>query len=304
MFTAPTALRAIKREDPQGQLARKYDTSCLRYLFLAGERCDVATWEWARDRLNIPVIDHWWQTESGWPMIANMAGLGAVADQTRFGDQTRLRVSTSTSWAPMEENCRSTGKGPSSFACRCRPVAYRTCGTTRNDSATRTWINIPGYYVSGDSGYQDEDGYFYITGRIDDVINVAGHRLSTATLEEVVAAHPAVAECAVIGIADPLKGQVPMGFVVIKSGAGIAPDQLRDELFHLVRTRVGAIASLSSIVITDHLPKTRSGKILRRTMRAIADGETYTVPSTIENPAVLERLAAGIDQQLATKQRE
>lgn len=289
MFAAPTAIRAIKREDPDGDLANAYDTESLRYLFLAGERCDVATLEWVRQLLKIPVIDHWWQTESGWPMITNMPGLELLP--TKPGSVTKpvcgydVRI---LDWQGQELPPKQEGV----VAVRlplppgCLPNLWRN--TERFKHAYLT--EFPGYYASGDGGYKDEDGYVYITGRMDDVINVAGHRLSTATMEEVVAAHPAVAECAVIGIADELKGQVPIGFVVLKSNAIIDNAELEREVVRMVREQVGPIASFKRVVVTDRLPKTRSGKILRRTMRSMAEGEAVSVPSTIEDPRAIEDL--------------
>lgn len=296
MFAAPTALRAIKREDPIGHLAETYDLSCLRYLFLAGERCDVATLEWARQLLQIPVIDHWWQTESGWPMIANMAGLellpikpGSVGKPV-CGYDVRI-----FDWQGQELPANQEG----AVAVRlplppgCLPNLWRNTERFKNAYLTE----YPGYFSSGDGGYKDEDGYFFITGRLDDIINVAGHRLATATMEEVVASHPAVAECAVIGIADKLKGQVPVGFVMLKSNALIEAAELERELIRMVRDQVGPVASFKRVVVTEHLPKTRSGKILRRTIRSIAEGEALEVPSTIEDPAALQGLAATMQRE-------
>jgi acyl-coenzyme A synthetase/AMP-(fatty) acid ligase len=290
MFAAPTAIRAIKREDPNGDLVEKYDTSCLQYLFLAGERCDVATLQWAGQRLKVPVIDHWWQTESGWPMLANMAGVellpikpGSAAKPACGYD---IRV---LDWEGKELPPNTEG----AVAVRlplppgCLPNLWNNTPRFKESYLSK----YPGYYFSGDAGYKDEDGYFFITGRIDDIINVAGHRLSTATMEEVLASHPAVAECAVVGAADELKGQVPIGLVVLKSDAHIAPDELQSELVSMVRDEIGPVASFKRVIVVRRLPKTRSGKILRRTIRLMADGEPFQTPSTIEDPRVLEELS-------------
>lgn len=291
MFAAPTALRAIKREDPDGKLYHPPDTSSLQYLFLAGERCDVATLQWARQLLNIPVIDHWWQTESGWPMLANMAGVEL------------LPVKPGSAGKPVcgydicvlnEYGRQLPADTEGLIAVRlplppgCLPNLWRN--TPRFRAAYLD--QYPGYYVSGDSGYRDADGYFYVTGRIDDVINVAGHRLSTATLEEVVASHPAVAECTVIGVEDELKGQVPVALVVLKANSDAEPRQVELEIVGKVRHQVGPVASLKRVLLVRRLPKTRSGKILRRTVRDIFDGKPFQRPSTIEDPEVLDELVA------------
>ncbi len=290
LFTAPTAVRAIKRDDPHGQLARKYDTSGLRYLFLAGERCDVATLQWARQLLQVPVIDHWWQTESGWPMVANMAGLELLpvkpgsATKAVCGYDVRILDPAGRELPPNRDGV-VTVRLP--LPPGCLPNLWNNTERFRKSYLE----SFPGYYFSGDGGYQDEDGYIFITGRIDDIINVAGHRLSTAELEEVVASHPAIAECAVIGVADELKGQIPVAFAILKADAGIGAADLECDVVRMVRNEVGPVASLKRVVVTQRLPKTRSGKILRRVIRLMADGETYKIPSTIEDPAVLEELA-------------
>lgn len=296
MFAAPTAIRAIKRVDPEGVLAKAYDTSCLRYLFLAGERCDVATLHWARELLDVPVIDHWWQTESGWPMIANMAGLellaikpGSAAVPVCGYDVRILDAAGHELPANKEGNVAVRLPLPPG----CLPNLWK-----KTEQFKKAYLeDYPGFYSSGDGGYKDNDGYIYITGRIDDVINVAGHRLSTASMEEVLATHPAVAECAVIGIADALKGQIPMGFVVLKSNAVIEDAELERELVQMVREKIGPVASFKRVIVTRRLPKTRSGKILRRTMRSITEGDSVQTPSTIEDPTVLEELADTIHEQ-------
>lgn len=296
MFTAPTAIRAIKREDPHGLLAKAHDTSGLRYLFLAGERCDVATLEWSRQLLQVPVIDHWWQTESGWPMLSNMAGIELLpvkpgsAAKPVCGYDIRILDWEGKESPPNQEGaiavCLPLPPG-------CLPNLWKNTARFKESYLEK----YPGYYFSGDGGYKDEDGYIYITGRMDDVINVAGHRLSTATMEEVVAAHPAVAECAVVGAADELKGQIPIGIVVLKADANIEHDKLRSQLVTMVRDSIGPVASFKRVIVARHLPKTRSGKILRRTIRFMADGEPYQPPSTIEDPRVLDELGQAMRDQ-------
>ena len=295
-FTAPTAFRAIKKEDPDGALKAKYDISCLRQLFLAGERCDVATLEWAQQLLQIPVIDHWWQTESGWPMLANPTGIELMpvkpgsASKPVPGFQVEILDSESNPLGPNQEGAVGV-RLP--LPPGCLPTLWE-----QPERYIQSYLSAyPGYYFTGDGGYKDEDGYFYITGRIDDVINVAGHRLSTADMEEIVAAHPAIAECAVIGVEDQLKGQVPIGLVVLKSGATISQEMLEKELANMVRERLGAIACFKSATIVARLPKTRSGKILRRVMRAIADGKPYTAPSTIEDMSVLDEIGEALQEK-------
>lgn len=289
LFTAPTAFRAIKKEDPNGLKHRKFDTSCLRNVFLAGERCDVATYNWIRDLLDIEVIDHWWQSESGWPMISNSLGYGTFpvkpgsATLPVCGYDIRI-LDANGNEQPSNTEGSVAIKLP--LPPGCLPTLWNNDARFRESYLSR----YKGYYLAGDGGYKDEDGYIFITGRIDDVINVAGHRLSTSDIEEVVAAHEAVAECAVIGVADQLKGQVPVGFVILKGGTNISEEDLESELIRMVRKKVGPVASFKQSVITKRLPKTRSGKILRATMRSIADGKPFSQPSTIEDPAVLDEL--------------
>ncbi|RJQ73833.1 propionyl-CoA synthetase [Pseudonocardiaceae bacterium YIM PH 21723] len=289
MFTAPTAFRAIKKEDPDGTLARQYDLSGLRHLFLAGERLDPETYRWATELLGIPVIDNWWQTETGWPIVANPAGLGLLP--IKAGSSTRplpgwdVRV-LDGSGNPVESGV----DGAIVIKLPMAPGALTTLWGDDEQFVASYLSAYPGYYLTGDGGYLDEDGYLFIMGRTDDIINVAGHRLSTGGMEEILAAHPAVAECAVIGVADPVKGQVPRGLVVLKSGVDTDPAVLRAELVASVREQIGAVAALKEIDIVPALPKTRSGKILRKSMRLIADGRPANVPSTIEDPAVLEAL--------------
>lgn len=289
LFTAPTAIRAIKKEDPGGKKHQKFNTSSLRHVFLAGERCDVATYHWLRNLLGVEVIDHWWQSESGWPMIGNAVGYGKFpvkpgsATFPVCGFDIRI-LNESGQECPPEKEGAVAIKLP--LPPGCLPTLWNNDSRFRESYLSK----YPGYYLAGDGAYKDEDGYIYITGRIDDVINVAGHRISTSTIEEVVAAHAEVAECAVIGIADEYKGQVPVGFVVLKGGSKISEEMLEKELIKMVRKKVGPVVSFKRSIVVDRLPKTRSGKILRSTMRAIADAKQYSLPSTIEDPSVLNRL--------------
>jgi propionyl-CoA synthetase len=289
LFTAPTAFRAIRREDPTGALIGEHDLSRFRYLFLAGERLDPETYHWARDQLGIPVVDHWWQTETGWPIAANLMGLEPVP--TKPGSATfpvpgyDVRV-VDSSGAEMPAGVDGEIVVRLPLPPGCLPTLW-------GDDARYVSSYLsphPGYYITGDGGQRDADGYLHVMGRIDDVINVAGHRLSTGALEQVLAGHPAVAECAVIGVDDELKGQVPRGFVVLKAGNDIDEDVLRRELVQLVRDRIGPVAAFRHVDIVRALPKTRSGKILRKTMRGIAAGKDETVPSTIEDVATLDAL--------------
>lgn len=289
LFTAPTAIRAIKKEDPKGSRQKRYDTSCLRNVFLAGERCDVATYSWLKGLLDIEVIDHWWQSESGWPMISNSLGYGLM--EVKPGSATvpvcgyDIRI--------LDENGNEQASNVEGAVAIKLPLPPGCLPTLWNNDArfrAAYLSRYEGYYLAGDGGYKDDDGYIFITGRIDDVINVAGHRLSTSDIEEVVAANDAVAECAVIGVADELKGQVPVGFVILKGGVDIKEEDLEYELIRMVRKKVGPVASFRQSVIARRLPKTRSGKILRATMRALADGKPFIMPSTIEDPAVLDEL--------------
>jgi propionyl-CoA synthetase len=295
MFTAPTAIRAIKKEDPNGEFIKQYDLSCLRTQFLAGERCDVATLEWYREHIPIPAIDHWWQTESGWPMIANMMGVEYLpikpgsSGKAVSGFNIKILGENGQVLAPNEEG----------YVVIQLPLPPGTLLDIWNDTERfyAGYLNkFPGYYFSGDGGYIDEEGYIYITGRVDDVINVAGHRLSTAEMEEIVASHHSVAECAVIGVHDDLKGQVPLALVVTKSGEGIEHFQLQHEVVHLVRDQIGAVASLRDVVIVQRLPKTRSGKILRKLLRSIADGEQFQIPSTIDDEAIIDEIRADFEK--------
>ncbi len=289
LFTAPTAFRGIRKEDPTGEHIRRYDLSGFRYLFLAGERLDPETYHWAGDQLGIPVLDHWWQTETGWPIAANLRGLEPMPIKPGSptvpvpGYDVRV-VDAAGQEVPPGHDGELVVKLP--LPPGCLPTLWAD-----DDRYLESYLAAhPGYYVTGDGGYRDDDGYLYVMGRIDDVINVAGHRLSTGAIEQAVASHPAVAECAVIGVHDPLKGQVPRGFVVLKAGAQADPDTLRRELVALVRDQIGPVASFHTVDIVRGLPKTRSGKILRKTMRGIAAGRDEPVPSTIDDPGTLDAL--------------
>ena len=289
LFTAPTAFRAIKKEDPKGALLSDYDISGMKYLFLAGERLDPETYHWATDLLQIPVIDHWWQTETGWPIVANMMGLEALP--IKAGSPTVPVPGYDIHVLDEEgENVPAGTEGAIAIKLPLPPCTLPTLWKDDERFVESYLTRYPGYYLTGDGGHLDEDGYLFVMGRTDDVINVAGHRLSTGALEEAVAGHPDVAECAVIGVNDTLKGQVPRGFVVLKAAVDRDPETIRRELVDRVREQVGAVASLREIDIVGGLPKTRSGKILRRTMRGIAEGRDEAVPSTIDDPAVLDSL--------------
>ncbi len=289
LFTAPTAFRAIKKEDPKGEHLRRYDLSGFRYLFLAGERLDPDTYHWASALLGRPVIDHWWQTETGWAIAANCAGIERLP--IKAGSPTK----PVPGWDVQVLDDLGNYLGPNAEGVvvvrwPLPPGALQTLWQADDRFVEAYFARYPGYYLTGDGGYLDEDGYLYVMGRVDDVINVAGHRLSTGAMEEVLATHPDVAECAVIGAADQLKGQVPVGFVVLKAGAERKPDELRDELVRSVREQIGPVASFKDVAIVDRLPKTRSGKILRKTMRSIVDHQRYEVPSTIDDPVILDEL--------------
>ena len=289
MFTAPTAIRAIKKEDPDGLLAKKYDLSHLRYLFLAGERCDPATYAWAGQLLGVPVVDNWWQTESGWPMLATCTGL-AGAPPPRAGS-AGFPV-PGYDFQVLSEDGQPVPAGTTGLVALRLPLPPGCFPTLWRDAARYQdyLTTFPGYYLSGDGGYRDAQGYCYIMGRVDDVINVAGHRLSTGEIEEILAAHPAVAECAVLGLADSLRGQVPVGLVVLKDGQPIGEATLESDLVAAVRQRIGALACFRQVLLVKRLPKTRSGKILRKTLRQLADGEDFALPATIDDPLILTEI--------------
>lgn len=285
-FTAPTAIRAVKREDPKGVFAEKYDLSCLRALFLAGERSDPDTIRWAEDRLGVPVIDHWWQTETGWTIAGVPFGIEALP----------IKIGAAGVAMPgydiqiLDEGGHPVGPNTLGAVAVKLPLPPGTLPTLWNAEARfrKSYLNtFPGYYETGDAGMKDEDGYLSIMARTDDVINVAGHRLSTGAMEEVLASHPDVAECAVIGVKDDLKGQLPMGFICLTTGVNRPHDEIAKECVALVRDQIGPVAAFKLAVVVDRLPKTRSGKILRAVMAKIADGEDYKKPATIDDPAIL-----------------
>ncbi|ANZ26405.1 acetyl-coenzyme A synthetase [Rhodococcus aetherivorans] len=293
LFTAPTAIRAVRKADPEAKELENYDISSLRTLFAAGERLDPDTYEWATKVLDRPVVDHWWQTETGWAIAANLRGLDPMP--IKAGSPTVPVPGYRVDIVDAEGKPVEAGTEGNIVIALPLPPGTLTGLWQDEDRYRRSYLEtFPGYYLTGDSGYVDEDGYVFVLGRSDDVINVAGHRLSTGSMEAVVASHPAVAECAVVGIRDELKGQRPSGYVVLKSGVEIDPETLRQELVAMVREQIGAVATFRDVTVVQALPKTRSGKILRKTMRQIADHEQYTVPSTIEDPSVLEAL----EQQL------
>lgn len=289
LFTAPTAIRAIKREDPNGALLENYDLSKLKALFLAGERCDPDTLNWSLDKLGIPVIDHWWQTETGWSIAANPLGGGlfdikaGAAGKAMPGWQVEI----------LDDDGQAQGAGAiGSIACKL-PLPPASLVNLWNAEARfqEAYLQtFPGYYQTGDAGYIDEDGYIYVMTRTDDIINVAGHRLSTGAIEEVLTTHADVAECAVTGIKDDLKGQIPLGFLCLNAGVEKDQDEIITECIALVREKIGAVVAFKQAVVVKRLPKTRSGKILRATLRKIADGDEYKMPATIDDPSTLDEI--------------
>jgi propionyl-CoA synthetase len=293
LFTAPTAFRALRRDDPDGKFIAEAPLGVFAALFLAGERCDPATLDWAERHLGRPVIDHWWQTETGWPIAANCLGLGRLP--VKPGSPTRAVPGWDVRVLDGEGRPVRPGEiGNLVLKLPLPPGSLPTLWQQDERYVDSYLSEFPGYYQTADAGCIDEDGYIFVMSRTDDIINVAAHRLSTGGIEEVVSSHPDVAECAVIGIADALKGQVPVGFIVVKSGALRPPDAIEREIVALVRGRIGPVASFKRVIVVDRLPKTRSGKILRQTMRGIADGTAPAVPATIEDPAVLDEIAARI----------
>ena len=288
-FVAPTAFRAIKKEDPNCSLLQKYDVSSLEYLFVAGERCDAPTWHWLNGHLSVPVIDHWWQTETGWSICANMAGYGLKP--MKPGSLTLpvpgydVKILTDDG---VEASANTDGNVV--LAPPLPPGALPTIWRDHDRYETSYWSTFPGYYATGDGGFRDEDGYVYVMGRTDDVMNVAGHRLSTGQIEEAVASHPAVAECAVVGIRDLEKGQIPIGLVLLKDGMNISAEALQSELIQMVRKDVGPFTNFKRCVVVKRLPKTRSGKILRQVIRKMVDGDSFATPSTIDDPEILSEI--------------
>jgi propionyl-CoA synthetase len=293
MFTAPTAFRAIKKEDPQGKLLAQYDLKKFRTLFLAGERADPDTLAWAENLLKVPAIDHWWQTETGWAIAGNPVGLGML--RVKHGSPTvampgyDIRV--------VDEACREMPSGKmGSIVVKlplppgCMPTLWQADARMRESYLDE----FPGYYKTADAGFKDDDGYVFVMGRTDDIINVAGHRLSTGGMEEVLASHPDVAECAVLGVKDQLKGEVPCGFLVLKSGVNRPPAEIEKECVTLIRDKIGPVAAFKVAITVARLPKTRSGKILRGTMKKIADGEPWQMPATIDDPAILDEIGTAL----------
>jgi propionyl-CoA synthetase len=292
-FTAPTAFRAIKREDPEGRLLANHDLSGLRALFLAGERADPDTIRWAETHLKVPVIDHWWQTELGWPCIANPLGIEHLP--VKIGSPTKPLPGYDVQ--VLDEDGQPSAPGALGAIAIRLPLPPGTLPTLWNaeDRFRKAYLTrFPGFYETGDAGYRDADGYLYIMARTDDVINVAGHRLSTGQMEEVLASHPDVAECAVIGITDEIKGQSPLGFLCLNKGSTRAHADVVQDCVALVRDRIGPVADFKRALVVDRLPKTRSGKILRATMVKIADGQTPKVPATIDDPAILDEIRAAL----------
>jgi len=295
MFCAPTAFRAIRKEDPEGALSHKYDLNSLKWVLVAGEKLDSSTYHWLSDLLKVPVIDHWWQTETGWPMTAPMMGWDNPSE-ARLGSTNKpipgydIRV--------LDGDGNEVEDGEAGNICVKLPMPPGVAWSiwNNNDRYVSSYLEaFPGYYHTGDGGFKDDDGYIYITGRTDDVINVSGHRLSTGEMEEVVSAHPAVAECAVIGVNDELKGQLPVGLIVLKAGEQIEEEKLQTELVQMVREQVGALACFRTAIVVQRLPKTRSGKILRAILRKIAAKEQYKMPSTIDDASILPEIEALIE---------
>ena len=295
LFTAPTAFRAIRKEDPDAKLLKQYDLSKFRALFLAGERADPPTIQWAEEHLKVPVLDHWWQTETGWCIAGNPLGLGA------------LPVKYGSACVPMpgyqidvvDEACHQVPANKIGSIVVKLPLPPANFPTLwqQDDRFKESYLDeFPGYYKTADAGYKDDDGYIFVMSRTDDIINVAGHRLSTGGMEEVLASHPDVAECAVLGIKDELKGEVPCGFIVLKSGVNRPPIEIEKEIVALVRDKIGPVAAFKLAITVARLPKTRSGKILRGTIKKIADGDQWTMPATIDDPAILDEITGAMKE--------
>ncbi|MEM1307695.1 MAG: AMP-binding protein, partial [Pseudomonadota bacterium] len=297
-FTAPTAFRAIKKEDPEGSLIGNYNLTHFRALFLAGERADPETIKWAEEKLAVPVIDHWWQTETGWSICANPMGLGLLP--VKYGSSSvpmpgyEMHV-LDEGGQPLPPGTSGTLAIKLPMPPSCLPTLWGADQRFRDSYISQ----FPGYYSTSDAGYIDSDGYVYVMARTDDVINVAGHRLSTGQMEEVVAQHPDVAESAVVGVHDDLKGQLPAGFIVLNSGVNRDPKEIESEVVRHVREVIGPVAAFKNVMAVSRLPKTRSGKVLRGTIRAIADGDDYKMPATIDDPAILDEITAAIAERQA-----
>ena len=293
LFTAPTAFRAIKREDPRGELIKKYDLSCFKILFLAGERSDPDTIQWSEKNLNVPVIDHWWQTETGWAIAANCMGLHRFP--VKYGSPTKAVPGWNLQ--VVDNDNRQVAPGEIGALVVKLPLPPGTLPTLwqNDDRFVESYLEeFPGYYKTADAGFIDADGYAYVMARTDDIINVAGHRLSTGAMEEVLSDHPDVAECAVLGVEDSLKGQVPIGFLVLKAGVKRDHAEIQREVVQMVRDRIGPVAAFKTATVVNRLPKTRSGKILRGTIQKIADNKTYNVPATIDDPAILAEMEVAL----------
>ena len=293
LFTAPTAFRAIRKEDSQGEYLSRYNLSGLRALFLAGERCDPNTLEWAQEQLKVPVIDHWWQTETGWPVCANCLGIEQLPIVP--GSPARPVPGYQVEVLDSDGSPAAAGDiGALVLKSPLPPGTFTTLWQAEDRFVKAYFSKFPGYYETGDAGYIDENGYVFVMARTDDVINVAGHRLSTGAMEEVLADHPDVAECAVIGIADAMKGQLPLGLLVLNAGVDREPSKIVAEAAQLVRDRIGPVAAFKLCAVVERLPKTRSGKILRGTMRSIADGSSWNMPATIDDPAIMDEISAAL----------
>ncbi len=300
MFTAPTAFRAIKKEDPKGELIKKYDLSAFRTLFLAGERADPETIKWAEEKLAVPVIDHWWQTETGWAICGNPVGLGTLP--IKYGSPSVPMPGYDID--VLDEKAQPVAPGGSGTLALKLPLPPSCLPPLWNGNARfrKSYLNeFPGYYTTSDAGYRDADGYVFVMARTDDVINVAGHRLSTGQIEEVVAQHPDVAESAVIGVEDDTKGQLPAGFIVLNAGVNRDPKEIEAEVVKLVRETIGPVAAFKNVMVVKRLPKTRSGKILRGTMRQIADGKPWKMPATIDDPAIIDEITEVLKQRGAVR---
>jgi propionyl-CoA synthetase len=293
LFTAPTAFRAIKKEDPDGKLLARYDLSKFRTLFLAGERADPPTLEWAEKMLKVPVIDHWWQTETGWAIAGNPVGLGMLP--IKHGSPTVAMPGYDVRIVDEANHEVAANKMGSIVVKLPLPPACLPTLWQADERMRESYLDeFPGYYKTADAGFKDDDGYIFVMSRTDDIINVAGHRLSTGGMEEVLASHPDVAECAVLGIKDELKGEVPCGFIVLKSGVNRPPTEIEKECIALIREKIGPVAAFKLAITVARLPKTRSGKILRGTIKKIADGDTWTMPATIDDPAVLDEIGSAL----------
>lgn len=289
VFTAPTAIRAIRKEDPEGKLFQKYDTSSLKRLFLAGERCDTSTYYWLKEISKLPVIDHWWQTESGWPMLGICAGVENIMPEPGAAGLPVFGYNIKIVDDEGQEN-DTREEGSIVIQLPLPPGCMTSLWRNEHRFIKGYFQQFPNHYLTGDGGFKDENGFVFITGRTDDIINVAGHRLSTATMEELVSSHPDITECAVVGIKDELKGQIPIGLIVTKENASKSEEEIEKDLIALLRKEIGGIACFKTSIIVSRLPKTRSGKILRKTLSQIADGTPFTIPSTIDDPTVLDEL--------------